>query len=220
MAFNKIRRSTFATQRQYAAFEIYAADIYKQIIMLLDMQDQELPWARDGAPTTFSPPMLHVIENHLKDVEKSEEGFRELGHKLLHASDREAVDAATVDKIFGLLPRLIEHMRLAQVFIQRQVPHAHSLPMDTQHLQPMSDGATLVIPATSPHKFDDLVKCETPLGSIVRPFWSGGRWHVAVRRACGDTVIVDPWGEYDCKESHVGSILQYVMWACVLTSRH
>jgi hypothetical protein len=84
-----------------------------------------------------------------------------------------------------------------------ETPRTESAQMDTTHLLSTSDRTTLVMPSTSLLKFDDTVKRETHLGNIVWPFWNSGRWHVAVHRPWGQTMVVDPRGKYDCKDLHM-----------------
>lgn len=194
--------------------------MYKQIQILPGVRNQGLQLAGDGTLAKYSPQIMREIEAYLKGVEQNEEEFCRSGHNLLSASDHGPLDAAIVDRVFGILPRLIEYVQSAPTFLQQHTQAAQSSQTNTTRSMSTSDGPTLVMPATAPFKFDDPIKREIPPGNIIRPFWSCGRWHAAVRRPLGETVLVDPWGDYDCKDSHVGSILRYVIWACVLTVKH
>jgi hypothetical protein len=217
MTFDMIRRCIKATDPEFDAFETHAVDIYEQNQILVDVRNGKITVVQNPASTEFSPPIFHAIEGNLTEVERREDDFCRLGQKLLRPSKSEAVDSVTVDKVFGILPGLVEHVRSAAVLVERKISHEQSAQIDSKNLLPTSGGTIQVMPATHLPKFDEPVKCETPSGSIVWPFWNTGRWHVAIRRPGGETVLVDPWGKYGRKNLHVGRILQSVLEACALT---
>jgi hypothetical protein len=221
-----------ATETEFEAFLMFTANIQREL------QNVCGPWMRkpqvilaEVAADTSACKSIRVnevqaaIEGYLRGVERSEDYFRPIGRKLSHATHCGTVNTNTVDALFQVLPRLVEVARPTSETTDADSLDKH-FATNMKDFRSENPGTVSVLPATWLCRFGksqrpfpaDKVRSDTIFESIILPFWSSGRWHVAVLRPAEDAVVViDPWGLYTSKDIDVGHIMRSVVRACILT---
>jgi len=152
------------------------------------------------------------------ELQRVEENYCELGRRLFR-STTESGSAPMVNALFGLLP----------TFVAQTCSHhlTHSAPRRAKaaHRQTSMNGAIFIIPAINIERPDviptamitEMKRSDGDTAEIIIPLWGKGRWHVAILRSTGKTVLIDPWGLHDFGGMYVRSLLCNAFQRAVLT---
>jgi len=221
-----------ATENEFEAFLIFTANIHKELQNVCgpSMRQAQTLLAEVTANTgsresVWGNDVQDAIEGYLRGVERSENYFRPIGRKLSMSTHYGIVNTNTVDALFQVLPRLVELVRSASAMTDGDSLDKH-FAANVRDFRSGNPSTILVSPATwlcrsgkSERPFPaDKINSHTTFENTVLPFWSSGRWHVAVLRPAEEVVVViDPWGLYDSKDTDVGHLTRSVVRACILT---
>jgi hypothetical protein len=157
---------------------------------LIDAMSQRLSLARGD------------IQRYVEEVQHDEGKYCELGSRLFRAAS-DASDAILVDALFGLIPLLLGRVGSPKIADGEDGLVYGVVPGEGR--KPSVFPAAATWPPTVPPTVLNADICESSLGfySSILPFWSGGRWQVAVFRSTGTRVLIDPWGLDGSRDPHV-----------------
>lgn len=142
------------------------------------------------------------IQRYVAEVQHDEEKYCELGSRLFRATS-DASDAILVNALFGLIPLLLD--RIGSPDIVEGEGRLECGVVSVESRKPSVFPAATTWPPTVPPTALNANICESSLGfdSSIFPFWSGGRWQVAVFRSVGTRLLIDPWGLDGSRDPHV-----------------
>lgn len=161
-----------------------------RIPILIGGMSQRLAVARDD------------IQRYVVEVQKDEEKYRELGGRLLRLTS-DASDVTLVDALFGLIPTLLDRVDASNMVKDQNIHESGVTSGEGSQVSIFQAADTwppTVLPAT--------LNANTRESSLsfrnkVRPFWTEGRWQVAIWNPDGARMLVDPWGLDGSRDLHV-----------------
>ena len=142
------------------------------------------------------------MQRYVAEVQKDEEKYRELGDRFLNSTG-DASDITLVDALFGLIPTLLDRVDASDMVKDQNICESGVTSGEGSQVSVFRASDTwppTVLPAT--------LNANTRESSLsfqnnVRPFWTEGRWQVAIWNPDGARVLVDPWGFDGSKDLHV-----------------
>jgi hypothetical protein len=161
-----------------------------RIPALIGEMSQRLAVARDD------------MERYVAEVQKDEEKYQELGDRLLHSTN-DASDVTLVDALFGLIPTLLDRVDASNMVEDQNKYESGATSGEGSRVSIFHAADTwppTALPATL-----NANTCDSSLSfrNNVRPFWTEGRWQVAIWNPDGARVLVDPWGLDGSRDLHV-----------------
>ena len=142
------------------------------------------------------------MQRYVAEVQKDEEKYRELGDRLLHSTN-DASDVTLVDALFGLIPTLLDRVDASNMVEDQNIYKSGAKSGEGSRVSIFHAADTW--PPTAPPATFNANTRESSLSfrNNVRPFWSEGRWHVAIWNPEGARVLIDPWGLDGSRDLHV-----------------
>ena len=142
------------------------------------------------------------MQRYVAEVQKDEEKYRELGGRLFR-SKSDASDVTLVDALFGLIPILLDRINASNMVKDQNIYESEITSGQGSKVSVFQAATTwppTVLPVMSTANTRE---SSLSFRSSVRPFWTDGRWQVAIWKANGARVVVDPWGLDESKDLHV-----------------
>lgn len=142
------------------------------------------------------------MQKYLSEVQKDEEKYRELGGRLLRSMSN-AKEVALVDALFGLIPILLDRVDASNTLEDQNIYESEIMSGEgfkTSVFRAATTWPPTMLPVTLNSKTRG---SNLSFRSSVRPFWTEGRWQVAIWQPNGGRVLVDPWGLDDSRDLHV-----------------
>lgn len=142
------------------------------------------------------------MQRYVVEVQKDEEKYRELGGRLLRSMN-DASDVTSVDALFGLIPILLDRVDASNTVQDQNICESEVMSgegLKTSVFRAATTWPPTMLPATSEVNTRG---SSLSFRSSVRPFWTDGRWQVAIWKPDGARVLVDPWGLDGSRDLHV-----------------
>ena len=161
-----------------------------RIPALISEMSQRLTVARDE------------MQRYVSEVQKDEEKYRELGGRLLRSTS-DASDVTLVDALFGLIPILLDRVDASNTVDDQSIYESEVMSGEGLKAS-VFRAATTWPPTMLPVTLNSNTRGSClSVRSSVRPFWTEGRWQVAIWQPDGGRVLVDPWGLHGSRDLHV-----------------